>query len=69
MANDAVPVPTSNVIHQYGLKSALDPSPVPEKSNDGSFLAQISGNSFFTAVSLPYLRGWNFHNADSSSRD
>ena len=45
MAKDAVPVYTSDVIHQYGLKSALEPY-------DGGFLAQISGNPFFTAVSM-----------------
>ena len=53
MANDAVPVPTSDVIHQHGLRKALDPSPIPEKSDGGGFLAQVSGNPFFTAVSMP----------------
>lgn len=50
MANDAVPVPTSDVTHQYGLRSALHPPTVPEKGNEGSFLVQVSGNPFFTAV-------------------
>lgn len=50
MANDAVPVPTSDVTHQYGLRNALHPPVVPEKGNEGSFLAQISSNPFFTAV-------------------
>lgn len=49
MANDAVPVPRSDVIHQYGHRGALDPFAVPEKSNDGGFLAQVSVNPFFTA--------------------
>lgn len=69
MANDAVPVPASDVIHQYGLRSALDPSPVPGQSNDGGFLAQISDNPFFTAVSMPELRGWGSQSADKLSRD
>lgn len=50
MANDAVSVPTSDVTHQYGLRSALHPPVAPEKGSEGSFLAQVSGNPFFTAV-------------------
>lgn len=56
MANDAVPLPTSDVIHQYGRRNALHHPPIPEKINDGSFLAQVSGNPFFTAVGTPELR-------------
>ena len=69
MANDAAKVPTSNVIHQNGLRSALDPSLVPVKGNDASFLAQIADNPFFTAVSMPEVRGWGYQNADTFSRD
>ena len=69
MAKDAVPVYTSDVIHQHGLKSALEPSPILENNNDGGFLAQISGNPFFTAVNMLYLRGCNLRNADRLSRD
>lgn len=69
MANDAVPVPRSDVIHQYGHRGALDPFAVPEKSNDGGFLAQVSGNPFFTAVSTSETRGWHSQNADRLSRD
>ena len=69
MAKDAVPVYTSDVIHQHGLKGALEPSPVLENNNDGGFLAQISGNPFFTAVNMLYLRGCNLRNADRLPRD
>lgn len=69
MANDADPVPTSDVINTYGLESALDPSPIPAKTNGNGFLAQISGNPFFTAVSMLQLQGWRFQNADNSARD
>ena len=69
MAKDAVPVYTSDVIHQHGLQGALEASPVLEKNNDGGFLAQISGNPFFTAVNMLYLRVCNFRNADRLSRD
>lgn len=64
MANDAVSVPTSDAIHKYGLRSAQDPS-----SNDGGFLAQVSGNPFFTAVRIPELQEWSFQHADTYSRD
>ena len=57
MANDAVPLPTSDVIHQYGSRSALQRSPIPDNSNDGGFLAHVSDNPFFTAVSEPQLQG------------
>ena len=66
MANDAVPLPTSDVIHRYGSRSALQPS---EKSSDGGFLAHISDNPFFTAVSMQGLQRWSVQKADSSSRD
>ena len=69
MANDAVPLPTSDVIHHYGSRSALQPSPISEKSNDGSFLAHISDNPFFTAVSERGLQRWSAEKADSISRD
>ena len=69
MAKDGVPVYTSDVTHQHGLESALEPSPVLENSNDGGFLAQISGNPFFTAVNTLYLRGCNLPIADRFSRD
>ena len=69
MAKDAVPVYTSDVIHQHGHKSAPEPFPILENSNDGGFLAQISGNPFFTAVNMLYLRGSDLRNADRISRD
>lgn len=69
MANDAAKVTTSDVIHQHGLRSALDPSPIPVKGNDAGVLAQISDNPFFTAVSMPELPGWDCQNADLFSRD
>ena len=58
MANDANPVATPDVIHQFGLEGAHLPSPVPEKGHNGTFLAQVSNNPFFTAVSTSELRGW-----------
>lgn len=57
MANDAIPVATPDVNHQFGLKGALHPPAVSEKGHNGSFLAQVSNNPFFTAVSTPELRG------------
>ena len=57
MANDAVPVPTSDVIHKYGLKNALEHSSISEKSNGASFLTQVSNNPFFTAVSMAKIKG------------
>ena len=58
MANDAIPVATPDVTHQFGLQGALHPPPVPEKSHNGSFLAQVSNNPFFTAVSTLDLCDW-----------
>ena len=67
MANDAVPVPKPDVIHQDGLRWALDPSPISEKSDHAGFLAQVSGNPFFTAVNIPGLQV-RVQNADMFSR-
>ena len=66
MANDALPLPTSDVIH--GSRNALQPSPIAEKSNDGGFLAHISDNPFFTAVSMPGIQH-EVQKADNLSRD
>ena len=68
MANGAIPVATSDVINQYELRNALPP-PIAEKSHDGGFLAQVSGNPFFTAVGTPDLRGWSSRITDSFLRD
>ena len=69
MANDAVPVPKSDLSHQHGLRGALRTSPVLETSNDGSFLAQVSSNPFFTAVGMPGLRRWSYQVAETFPRD
>ena len=56
MANDAASGPTSCLTDQYATPGALGQSPVSQNPTDAGFLAQVSGNQFFTAVRQPQLR-------------
>lgn len=50
MAKDALQGQATGTVDQYGRKGIAEPvlqSPI----NDGGFVAQISGNPFFSAVS------------------
>lgn len=50
IANDAIPVPASDIIDQYGRRSLPVPL-VPPPSHDGGLFAQFTSNPFFTGVS------------------
>lgn len=50
MAKDALQAQATGTVEQYGRNGIADPD-VQLPTNDGGFLAQISGNPFFSAVS------------------
>lgn len=50
MAKDALQGQATGTVQQYGRNGIADPV-VQLPTNDGGFVAQISGNPFFSAVS------------------
>ncbi len=50
MAKDALQWQATGTLDQYGRKGIADPV-LQSPTNDGGFVAQISGNPFFSAVS------------------
>ena len=51
MAKDALRRQATGTVEQYGRNEIADPV-VQLPTNDGGFVAQISGNPFFSAVSV-----------------
>ena len=50
MAKDALQEQATGIVEQYGRNGIADPV-VQSPTNDSGFVAQISGNPFFSAVS------------------
>ena len=50
MATDALQGQATGTVDQYGRKGIVEPV-LQSPTNDGGFVAQISGNPFFSAVS------------------
>ena len=50
MAKDALPGQSTGIVDQYGRKGIAEPV-LQSSTNDGGFIAQVSGNPFFSAVS------------------
>ena len=50
MAKDALQGQATGIVDQYGRKGIAEPV-LQSPTNDGGFIAQVSGNPFFSAVS------------------